>query len=114
MTEKEAKCQLCGEPMPLGEEMFFYHGYSGPCQKPPLTRDATKETLDIRPRTLEKRQIEEIEQLTQLLRESYVRQDELNREKLTIWKVIQRGKFDEQLSIVETNTTPQGVVVIVE
>ncbi len=29
-------CRLCGEPMPDGEEMFFYHGYSGPCPKPPL------------------------------------------------------------------------------
>ena len=25
-----AKCELCGEPMPVGEEMFKYHGYSGP------------------------------------------------------------------------------------
>ncbi len=24
-------CGLCGEPMPPGEEMFMYHGYSGPC-----------------------------------------------------------------------------------
>ena len=24
-------CQLCGEPMPPGEEMFKFHGYSGPC-----------------------------------------------------------------------------------
>lgn len=24
-------CQLCGEPMPPGEEMFLYHGNSGPC-----------------------------------------------------------------------------------
>ena len=23
-----AKCELCGEPMPPGEEMFKYHGYS--------------------------------------------------------------------------------------
>lgn len=30
------KCELCGEPMPAGEEMFKYHGYSGPCPKPPL------------------------------------------------------------------------------
>jgi len=30
------RCQLCGEPMPKGEEMFQYHGYSGPCPKPPL------------------------------------------------------------------------------
>lgn len=27
-------CELCGEPMPEGEEMFKYHGYSGPCPKP--------------------------------------------------------------------------------
>lgn len=30
-----ARCHLCGEPMPPGEEMFNYHGYSGPCPKPP-------------------------------------------------------------------------------
>ena len=34
----DVKCQLCGEPMPKGEEMFNYHGYSGPCPKPPLSR----------------------------------------------------------------------------
>jgi hypothetical protein len=28
-------CELCGEPMPAGEEMFVYHGYSGPCPTPP-------------------------------------------------------------------------------
>lgn len=33
--DKKATCQLCGEPMPAGEEMFNYHGYSGPCPKPP-------------------------------------------------------------------------------
>lgn len=26
-----AVCELCGKPMPPGEEMFRYHGYSGPC-----------------------------------------------------------------------------------
>lgn len=26
-------CGLCGEPMPKGEEMFMYHGNSGPCPK---------------------------------------------------------------------------------
>jgi hypothetical protein len=31
-----AKCELCGEPMPPGEEMFKMHGYSGACPKPPL------------------------------------------------------------------------------
>lgn len=32
----KAVCELCGEPMPAGEEMFQFHGYSGPCPKPPL------------------------------------------------------------------------------
>ena len=31
----QALCKVCGEPMPAGEEMFNYHGYSGPCPKPP-------------------------------------------------------------------------------
>lgn len=35
-----AKCVMCGEPMPEGEEMFQYHGYSGPCPKPPLPSTA--------------------------------------------------------------------------
>ena len=35
MTEI-ARCQICGEPMPPGEEMFKHHGYSGDCPKPPL------------------------------------------------------------------------------
>lgn len=33
------KCAVCGEPMPDGEQMFKYHGYSGPCPKPPLPKD---------------------------------------------------------------------------
>lgn len=32
-------CELCGEPMPPGEEMFKYHGYSGACPKPPLVKE---------------------------------------------------------------------------
>lgn len=28
---EQSKCELCGLPMPKGEEMFKYHGYSGPC-----------------------------------------------------------------------------------
>lgn len=32
----EARCELCGELMPPSESMFKYHGYSGPCPKPPL------------------------------------------------------------------------------
>lgn len=33
-------CNLCGEPMPEGEEMFKYHGFSGSCPKPPLPKPA--------------------------------------------------------------------------
>lgn len=31
------RCEICGEMMPRGEEMFKFHGYSGPCPKPPLS-----------------------------------------------------------------------------
>jgi hypothetical protein len=34
----EFKCELCGEPMPEGEEMFKFHGYSGPCPKQPIEK----------------------------------------------------------------------------
>ena len=37
MTEI-SKCSLCGEPMPEGEEMFKFHGYSGPCPKPLMSK----------------------------------------------------------------------------
>lgn len=40
-----SNCELCGEPMPAGEEMFMYHGHSGNCPKPPLPR-AVKPTYD--------------------------------------------------------------------
>lgn len=43
MTNDQPKCELCGEPMPAGEEMFKYHGYSGNCPKPPkaMTNEST-------------------------------------------------------------------------
>ena len=36
---RRPQCKLCGEPMPEGEEMFNYHGYSGPCPKSPTVTD---------------------------------------------------------------------------
>ena len=40
-------CEICGEPMPESEQMFKYHGASGPCPKPPLPRaPSDKEMLD--------------------------------------------------------------------
>ena len=43
MSERP-KCIICGEPMPEGEEMFKYHGYSGNCPKPPLPKSDTPRT----------------------------------------------------------------------
>lgn len=34
--DETAKFSICGQPMPEGETMFKFHGYSGPCPKPPL------------------------------------------------------------------------------
>lgn len=39
-------CELCGEPMPAGEEMFKFHGYSGQCQKPPKPKEEKNYLLD--------------------------------------------------------------------
>jgi hypothetical protein len=39
-------CSLCGEPMPQGEEMFNYHGFSGPCPKPPIQKPSRKERIE--------------------------------------------------------------------
>ena len=39
------KCVICGEPMPEGEEMFEFHGYSGPCPAPPLPKTEIKNPL---------------------------------------------------------------------
>ena len=38
MTQEIINCELCGEPMPEGETMFKFHGYSGPCPKPPIQK----------------------------------------------------------------------------
>jgi len=40
-----AKCAICGEPMPTGEEMFKYHGYSGDCPKPPISKQPAKQKI---------------------------------------------------------------------
>jgi len=31
VADEPGVCSLCGKPMPPGEEMFKFHGYSGPC-----------------------------------------------------------------------------------
>jgi hypothetical protein len=43
-----AICGLCGEPMPKGEEMFNYHGYSGNCPKPPLPMSSSEPSRESR------------------------------------------------------------------
>lgn len=44
MSDKPS-CTICGEPMPDGEEMFKFHGYSGPCPKPRLADLATADYI---------------------------------------------------------------------
>lgn len=39
------KCAICGEPLPEGEEMFKFHGYSGPYPKPPMLKTEIKNPL---------------------------------------------------------------------
>lgn len=39
MENEKPVCEICGEPMPAGEEMFKFHGYSGPCPKSPKARE---------------------------------------------------------------------------
>ncbi len=39
-------CELCGELMPAGEEMFNYHGYSGLCPKPPKSEPVIEYSVD--------------------------------------------------------------------
>lgn len=41
MNDQRPTCTVCGDPMPEGEEMFKFHGYSGPCPKPPKARPVT-------------------------------------------------------------------------
>lgn len=39
-------CEICGHLMPEGEEMFKFHGYSGPCPGPKLTPAPTGERAE--------------------------------------------------------------------
>lgn len=40
-----SECELCGHPMPAGETMFKFHGFSGPCPGPPLTNPGEPDEL---------------------------------------------------------------------
>lgn len=53
MSESKAVCSICGEPMPAGEEVFNFHGYSGPCPKPPLLQPHQMRVVE------EKKQLDE-------------------------------------------------------
>jgi hypothetical protein len=50
---EKATCGLCGEPMPEGETVFKYHGYSGPCPKPPLPQPKTEAVIEYVHRTVD-------------------------------------------------------------
>lgn len=42
----KSNCEICGHPMPEGEEMFKFHGYSGECPTPPLTMKTARSAQD--------------------------------------------------------------------
>lgn len=46
MDNEQAICKQCGHPMPPGEEMFNYHGYSGPCPEPPIEKPENRGMKD--------------------------------------------------------------------
>ena len=48
----EGHCEVCGAPMPEGETMFRFHGYSGPCPLPPLPRQTSPLADKLRARHL--------------------------------------------------------------
>jgi hypothetical protein len=52
-----SNCELCGESMPAGEEMFKFHGYSCECPKPRLKPVKFRK----RPVVIEARQVTEAE-----------------------------------------------------
>ena len=43
---KQPLCELCGNPMPKGEEMFKFHGYSGDCP-PKVTGQLATDTQQV-------------------------------------------------------------------
>lgn len=45
-NNEKAICTVCGDPMPEGEQMFKFHGYSGDCPKPPLPRLSKDQKLE--------------------------------------------------------------------
>ena len=53
MKEKHL-CELCGKPMPEGEEIFKYHGYSCDCPKSSLEKTISVEIQSINFTDIEK------------------------------------------------------------
>lgn len=62
----QPRCQICGEPMPPGEEMFKYHGRTGPCPKPPSTSVPPETTA--RSEMLTRMSLDGLEELSQTIR----------------------------------------------
>lgn len=70
MSDDKPLCSVCGEPMQDGEEMFKFHGYFGPCPKPPLPRQPTE---------VERLQAE-VERLKRVVAKEFNENDELGAE----------------------------------
>lgn len=82
-------CSICGEPMPVGEEMFKFHGYSGPCPKPPKIQRA--EASEARATALE----EEVKRLRRFAQEIADLFKPKHQAALDAWKDAGTAAFDD-------------------
>lgn len=94
------KCELCGEPMPQGEEMFKYHGYSGDCPEPPLPKETRMFIV-----TKNNPYYPSIDYFD-TIEEAKKLRDELVKEFMSI-----DGKYDCQVTIAEVIETQTGKVL---
>ena len=85
----QPNCELCGEPMPAGEEMFKFHGYSGPCPKPPREpREITPEMQDAQAKRLN----ESLDDLSQSIDTRMAELSELQRENASLRADLERER----------------------
>lgn len=45
-TSTVALCEICGEPLPPGEEMFKFHGFTTDCPKPPKEKITSRVVVE--------------------------------------------------------------------
>jgi hypothetical protein len=101
-----SKCEICGEPMPPGEEMFKFHGYSSQCPKPPLP---------IPPTVNWKERAEAAEQRVAALESGYARELSIHAElqqKLTGYKEAFQREHAMRLLEAQIKAAPEPLYVV--